>query len=395
MNSLLKQLVPCFVAFTLSINVFGAEDENADWFKEFGDKEVSVKYSRLAGRKIALINIVNEDVVFKDGPTTGSVPVTEVTTNKEVFFVMDNPTAWSSFTKSTSERKYVEAIDALRPSVYPLIKFARLPNNKLNSHEVIYSYLEALVEAGYSVESGKIFAQLPLNSLPPMFTDLALRTCDQLTLKQKPKEALATVASFTYGPESADFLPRIMGFARTMRQSDYFEEAQYVYKQISSVKTSPESSLAILWNIYCDIRSNRLEVAKIAFSKIDLSKVGTDSPTYPLVLLIQARQLMAANKYQEALEIISQSVNRCGLRDEWTPEIFHTAGECYEEAQRLGVARAIYSQNSLFYPKNPYGKKSKTKLEQLPKEENKIVEEIKDDGPEAPQINSPATSKKE
>lgn len=388
MNALYRFSLTAATALFAPLFVFAAEDENADWFKEFGSKEVLVNYSRLAGRKIALINIVNEEISFRDGPSTGSVPLKEVLTNREVSFTMDYPSTWNGFLSSIREKRYDDAIASLRPSIYPLVKFSGLPNNKLNTHELLYNYSKTLLDANYSVEAGRLFSQLPLNSLPPQFTDLALRSCEQLAVKQKPKEALATIAGFSFdGANSEDFYPKVMSVAKTLRQSDFFEEAQYVYQKIALNKKSSESLKASLWSIYTDIRLGRVEIAQAAFKNFE-SKVGPESENYPLALLINARLNIARNKNQEALEFIAQAVNRCGLRDEWTPEIFYTAGECYETTSKLGVARAIYAQTDLFYPGHPYGRKSKVKLDNLPQADNKIVETREDDpsssGPKSP-----------
>jgi len=368
----------CFVSLTL---LFAAVLASAqDYYAQFGNEPVPVlnrSVGQTSNNRLFLTGVDRGDLILKTDPTSArsaevGMPMDAEGLRLQVLF--DDRTMEA--VRAVTEGQYDEAIGALRPKVYPLIKYLEVPPEKINVHEVVERYLFALVNAdGHEEEVNALIRRIPLTQVPPVFSVHALSYVSKLVDQGERSAALRLLNRIPLDAENPTMLALVIDFANSLREQGSFEEALFLYERVQSAEGTEAAQLATLWTAYCNVMLDRQGTAALFVE--EAGEFTREQKPYSLAKMVQGKIEIESLDYDDAMEKLAQAVVSADVGYSWTPELTYLVGLCYENLNLPDTAREVYKEVILFYPDSPWSDKAQEATMRLP--------------PPAPKTDEPAS----
>lgn len=357
--SLRTVISSCFFALA----TLGASAQ--DYFAQYGQNPLE------------MVNIAggNQRTVFVTGLTDGQLAIRyNRDSAQEVFMPLDseslklNVVASNQVTQAINAIRggsYEDAIEVLRPTIYPMIRFLEIPEDKTNLHRYVDTYLFALRQTGeHYNEAYDILDRMDLKSVPPSFLQHAIAFVEQLALKDESQKALALITRLPVDSEMSAVAPILMNVAGELRDQQKFEQALALYERVMSISDSDLRDIALLWNAYCNAALGREQTAEAFLGTSEVK--DTSLPAFSLKMLVQGQMALQDDNFAEAMRHVSRGLVFADVSYDWTPELTYWSGFCYEQLGNPETARHIYEELSLLFPMSSWTVKGRDRLLLLP-----------------------------
>lgn len=261
-------------------------------------------------------------------------------------------------------KDYDEALDLLRPIVYPMVRYVELPPQKFNIREGIELLTEVVVRTENYDEALELIDALPITKLPPAFLAHSFYLADQLVQSGRSRDALSIISKIPLSKEQEKFIPDVMRFGEQLLHAQQIDEALLLFNRIQNIKGVPEANMAKLWTAYCNVSLGKLESAKIFLERAS-ANISQDSKQFSLMELIHARIAIGNDDYVTAIEHVSKGVVYSDVSDSWAPELLYLSGLSYQRLNNINSAKQIYGEVRLLYPQSNWATLSKEELDEI------------------------------
>jgi tetratricopeptide (TPR) repeat protein len=346
-----------------------AKAQNNYW-QEFGNQPVFIEQNN--NGRIQLLKFIDyrdEMIVAememrsRDGTTTVAEiaqPVTEGMVKNLDF----KTGAMEAANRFIDNQNYTAAAKVLRPQVYPLIKFYRIPETFIQLHQPVRLMLETLIEAGELKEAEDLLARIELDKVDFKYSEIA----QALLLAYKASEsfdALARVAVTL--PVSADYLANInvlTDAANSLRSAGQYNAVIPIYRTIQAAANKEQKKDIDLWLAYSLVLADRLEEAAPLIDALDAPEPS--ERLFSLYKLLHGSRMHRLERYSEALDMLTRGFVRAQTAYSWVPEMLYLIGDCYLRANDPIAARNVWFEVTILYPQSPWATRVQKELDALP-----------------------------
>lgn len=362
----------CCLAFSLALATLSAQAETTaaqtepavDYFRQFANVPVPVQnHTGGANQTLYLVSIEDGDLMMRYSPDDRrEIGIPLNTAGLRIHFEPGNQIRTGM--EYLRDDNFRDAVHAMRPAVYPLLRFVEVPAANFNIHPVVERFVHGLVRAdGLESEAVNVVSRLPMDRLTPEFWEHGLFLANKLVDQGRNRDALRILNAVPLSEDQEDFMPLIIRFANQLRKQGNIEEALFIYQRLQDLNI-PVAPIAQLWTAYCNLEMGRSQTARILLNQSD--QMGIDDPGFSLRRLIQAKIYLQENNVFEALRAATEGVVYVDVGYDWAPELIFTTAYAYELNDNPDVAREIYRENALFFPDNPWVKRGNERKAALP-----------------------------
>lgn len=353
-----------FAALSIGFSLSGFA-ENAYW-TEFGDQPVYVQ--QVNGRMKNTLKFVD----FKDNMLVAemtidgnvaemSLPVSKSMVNTLRFDVKEMQQA----NKMIQQGNDTGAIKLLRPKVYPLVKFHKVPELFSQLHSPLRTLISSLISAGELSEADDLLSRIALDKVSIKYSQLSIQLM-QSYLAEENFEAAARVAREL--PKSGAYkvnISQVVGAADALRGAGEYEAVIPLYREIESSVPEEIRKNVRMWLAYSLVLANRVDEAS---PMID-SMVEPDAKDrlFSLYKLLQGSREHRNKNYSDALDVLTRGFVRAQTSYIWVPEMLYLIGDCYARAEDPTAARNVWSEITVLYPESPWATRAAESLSKLPK----------------------------
>ena len=277
-----------------NIKLYGASKVEATGIRQFRGKKVALR--DFSGGKL---NVIID-------PEKGGVASVDATPKlaEEMSLIFEEGRKLSPL---LAAKNFKEALPLLRKAVYPLLRFAGLPEEFGQVHQPIESLLEGLIETG------------------------------------NLDEAVYLVRTYPAVVKQAILRPRILDLLDRLRADGKYEDILPAYEKLSTQASEPDlQALAKMWTIYCDGQLGDLEKAKAGLSRLQVPEAGTGS--FYLYQFVRGFLQYKQDKFAEALDSMSRGLVYAKPTESWIPEATYYIAECYRQTEKFDAALGAYQE---------------------------------------------------
>lgn len=249
-------------------------------------------------------------------------------------------------------KKYAEALEKIRPSAYPLLKYSALPSDYKVVHQLLFTLLQTLIENQQLNEADDLIQRIALQQAPLGYSRIALRLINAQIQMGYHVTASERLASLPLDGQKSQNMPFFIKSVHALRDAQQFKLAIPLYQSIEK-KLADETRVSIrLWLSYCYARiGEKAASQKLLLSHRIKNKKATNFPLYKLVDGTNAYQ---TEKYHEALDHLSMGFVYSQSSDEWVPEMLYVMGDCYLKTGNSIGARNVWREITQLYKNTPW-----------------------------------------
>ncbi|CAI8363068.1 MAG: Uncharacterised protein [Opitutia bacterium UBA7350] len=373
-QSLLSNYPVGLLLFTLLVP-FVLSAENPYW-KQFGNEPVFIEQNNNGNRQMLKFVAYRNNMLVaqlkmtdRDGRSSiaeVSQPVSESMVKTLNFQIKSLPQAYQLIDSGN----HLGAAKRLRPKVYPLIKFHRVPESFIQLHQPVRLLIKSLINAGELAEAEDLIQRIELDQVDFKYSE----NTQSLLLKYQEVEdfeSLARVAKLlpVQGDYSANLSP-LIEVADALRGAGYYDAVVPLYRTIQQVVDPVAKRNIDLWHAYSLILANRLEEAAPLINSIEEPK--PNDPLFSLYKLLYGSRMHRLGNYNEALDTLTRGFVRAQTSYSWVPEMLYLIGDCYLRAQEPIAAKNVWLEIVALYPASPWAKRTNEALNALPKTEQAL-----------------------
>lgn len=358
-------ITPLTLACLVCLLIFSSSAAEAqNYFTQFNKNPVNV-VNRTGGANQELILRAREgNVLIFDIPGVEGA-MTEMPINTPNLLLEYRPpeAAYSRASDLMNARAYPQAVQALRPIVYPLFQYIAIPERNFDAYNYIGDFYFALVRAGETAEAMEILARLDLNQLNPTFVETTFALAEKLIEQGKTDQAARALLRIPFGPDNQEYLGLIMRVTAQIRDAGGLRDALAIYQRIQDIPNQPYMLEAVLWCAYCNFKLDNMETARLFLDKA--GHIERAQREFSLARLIDGLIHIQTGDKIKAMDSISQGVVFSEIGYNWMPELLYSSAQCYMLMERPDTAKQIYGDVILFFPDSPFAEKSRQALSQI------------------------------
>lgn len=259
---------------------------------------------------------------------------------------------------------YLEALRALRPKIYPLIKFVGLPDTFEQLHEPIRMMMQALLGAGELEELNSILERIKLDQSSVEYSRIAVGLMNAY-IAEGDTENAARMANIlpVEGIYTVNIRP-IIDAADALRAAGKYEAVIPLYRSIENAVNPEARNNVRMWLAYCLVLADRLDEASPMID--ELPEPPLNDRLFSLYKLLQGSRSYRMGEYTEALDSLTRGFVRAQTSYSWVPEMLFLIGDCYNRADDPKAARNVWIEVSTLYPESPWATRATASLAEMP-----------------------------
>ncbi|MAS64725.1 MAG: hypothetical protein CL815_05840 [Coraliomargarita sp.] len=340
-----------FIALTLlsSAAVYG----NSYWY-QYGESPVLMEYSNNGAMQTLNFLYYKEGMLVAEidgGFGEVSMPVGEQMARQLKVSIPGITKAKSLVNKGN----LIGALKILRKSVYPLIKFSRLPEEFTQLHSANKILLRSLIQSDKLDEAKYLLAKIPLEYASLQYSELAIELLNKYTLIKDWDSVIEITRSLPHKNDHAANIKVIMDSADKLRSAGRYDAVILLYQSIQKdMDTSLQKNLQI-WLAYSLVLADR---QKEASSIIDgIEKPNIEDDIFSLYQLLIGARAHRSGDYTKALDLLTRGFVRTQTSYSWVPEHLYLIGDSYLQSGDSIAAKNVWKELTILYPKSPWAGK--------------------------------------
>ena len=249
----------------------------------------------------------------------------------------------------------IGALKILRKSVYPLIKFSRLPEEFTQLHSANKILLQSLIQSDQLEEAKYLLAKIPLEHASLQYSEIAIDLLNKYTLIKDWDSVIQITRSLPHKNDYAANIKIIMNSADKLRSAGRYDAVISIYQSIQKdVDPSLQKNLQI-WLAYSLVLADR---QKEASSIIDgIERPNIEDEIFSLYQLLIGARAHRSGDYTKALDLLTRGFVRTQTSYSWVPEHLYLIGDSYLQSGDSIAANNVWKELSILYPSSPWAEK--------------------------------------
>lgn len=358
----LKALLIAALSLGFSLSGFS---ENAYW-TEFGNKPVYVQ--QVNGRSKQTLKFVD----FKDGMLVAemtidggvgemSLPVSESMVNT-LRFDLDEMQQANQLIQQGND---IGAVKVLREKVYPLVKFAQVPELFSQLHSPVRALISSLISAGELAEADDLLSRVPLDKVDIKYSQLGIQLMNAYLAKEDFTAAARIARDLPKSGAYTSNITQVVSAADALRGAGKYDAVIPLYEEIESSVPADVRKNVRMWLAYSLVLADRVDEASPMIDSME--EPAPNDRLFSLYKLLQGSREHRNKKYGEALDVLTRGFVRAQTSYVWVPEMLYLIGDCYKQAGDPTAARNVWSEITVLYPDSPWATRAAESLSKLPK----------------------------
>lgn len=260
-------------------------------------------------------------------------------------------------------RNFEGVLRLLRPSVYPLLRFADLPAGYVQFYDPIDMLLGTLIEADELGEAAAILRNNPGLLTQARFQRRVFALIEALASKGESAEAVSLLALIPLEEVPQGLKNALLSFAYRLRVAGEYQALVPVYESMIPMLDGAQKTEAQIWLAYCFINTGERAKGEALLQQMEQPQTSDES--FGLYQLLSGYSLYQAGEYAAALDVFSRGLVYASSVDAWIPEISYYIGNCYRELGNATAARNTYTEIFRLWPENPWAQRARAAFEQM------------------------------
>ena len=349
-----------FASVLIVIPTHASDYKNAFW-EEFGHRAVAAQLAIGQNMQSVTLKGLKDGLLMTEMSVDGTVAVMGMPTNDMLVRQLQIPMSDRQAVQTLlREKAFSEALEKLRPLVYPLIAYHKLPISFKVIHQLNFMLLEALIDDQSLQEANDLIRRISLSEAPVHYSRIALELVDRQILAGMYVQASELIASLPLKDAYASNIPKVVIAIHKMRDAQQFELAIPLYRSIEGKLNGIELESIQLWIGYCFANTGQKEASEKQL--LNLKIEDKKDKNFPLYQLVNGSIAHQDKQYNEALDQLSKGFVYSQSSDEWVPEMLYIMGDCYFKTGNRVGAQNIWLEITQLYENTPWFSRAQNAL---------------------------------
>lgn len=330
------------------------------YWDQYADKSVQIRQS--GGQSLEFVDYEDGMLIAKldDGAGEASMPVNE----RMVRDLRLDLGIMSQVRDLRNRERYGDALGIMRPEVYPLIKFHKLPANFTQLHVPIRTLLETLIDAGELAEAKDLLRRIALDQTPVEYSEIAIELMNTYLRGENYEDAVAVARRIPVeGKYSVNIRP-ILDAADALRGAGLYSEVIPFYREIEKAVPEDLRDNVRMWLAYSLVLADKVDEGTKLIE--DIPEPEKDERLFSLYKLLVGSREYRTDNPRKALDVLTRGFVRAQSSYSWVPEMLFLIGDCYRLADDPKAARNAWTEVSVLYPNSPWSTRAEASLKDLP-----------------------------
>ena len=262
------------------------------------------------------------------------------------------------------EENYYGAAELLRPKVYPLIRFHKVPEMFTELHAPIRALIYSLIRSRNYPEAEDIISRISLNRVDVKYSELAIDLLNAYLAEQDYEAATRVVNQLPVDGIYSDNIDYIIRVANILRGADKHRAVIPLYRRAEKYVSGETYTEIQMWLAYSLILIDEIEEASVIIDKLE--EPTPEDPLFSLYKLLQGSREYRKENYNQALDVLTRGFVRAQTAYTWVPEMLYLIGDCYAKNEYPTAARNVWTEITILYPDSLWSKNAKESLDKLP-----------------------------
>jgi TolA-binding protein len=339
--------------------------ENKYW-NDFGNAPVYIQQVYNGAKQTLKFIDYKDDMLIAEidlgdgGVGEMSLPVTESMVNSLRFDISVMTDAY----KQISNEQYIQALNLLRPKVYPLIKFHQLPEMFTQLHVPIRTLIQALIGAKEFEEANDLINRITLSKSDIKYSQSAIDLMNAYLTNEDFEAAAKVAGSLPVKDDYAVNIRPLIDAADTLRGAGLYNAVIPLYQAIEPAVPEDVRKNIRMWLAYSLVLADRLDEATPIIDA--LAEPAPNDRLFSLYKLLYGSREHSQGNYNQALDLLTRGFVRAQTSYVWVPEMLYLIGDCYARSEDTLAARNVWTEISVLYPESPWAERANTSLAKLP-----------------------------
>jgi tetratricopeptide (TPR) repeat protein len=338
--------------------------ENTHW-SQYGRKPVYVK--QIDGQTERILKFVHYkgDRLFLEMNIEGttaeiSLPVSESMINTLHLDISEMELA----NKLIFEKNDYGAAELLRPKVYPLIRFHKVPEMFSELHTPIRTLIKSLIDAENFSEAEDLLGRIALNHVDIKYSALAIDLLNAYLSLQDYDAATRVVNQLPVEGIHSRNVDYIIRVANIFRSAGKHLAVIPLYRKAERHVSGELRTEIRMWLAYSLILVKKVDEASIIIDQLEEPAPG--NKLFSLHKLLQGSREHHNGNYDRALDVLTRGFVRAHTAYSWVPEMLYLIGDCYAQSKHPTAARNVWTEITVLYPNSLWAVNATESLDQLP-----------------------------
>ena len=258
----------------------------------------------------------------------------------------------------------IGALRLMRPEIYPLIKFHRVPESFTQLHVPIRTLIDTLVNAGEYAEAEDLIDRIELSKVSPKYSLSAIRLMNAY-LQNSDYKASARIANrLPVEGQYSGNIRSVMYTADALRGAGNYEAVIPLYRAIQKAVPAKVKRNVDMWLAYSLVLADQMDEATQIIDSLE--EPAPKDELFSLYKLLQGSREYRMENYGNALDTLTRGFVRAQTSYSWVPEMLFLIGDCYERAGDNLAARNVWTEITVLYPDVPWAQRATESLAKLP-----------------------------
>lgn len=343
------------------------------YWQQFANQPVFVEQNNNGNKQILKFigysdNMLQAELSLKnpDGSTSTaeiSLPVSE-TMAQTLQFRLKNKDKTQLL---IDQGNFAGALSLLRPDVYPLVKYSRLPEVFVDFHTPVRSLLNTLINEGEYAEAEDLFGRMQLGKIGVQYNNSAIRLMNAYLLSNDVSAAARVAQMLPFYDRYSSNIEPVLLATDTFRSAGLYEAVIPLYRSIRSNVSLEEQKKVDLWLAYSLVLADQIEEATTIFDSLE--EPAPNDELFSLYKLLEGSRAYHKGDYSTALDTLTRGFVRTQTSYSWVPEMLYRIGDCYARAEDPIAARNTWTEITILYPESNWFQPASDGINALPSTE--------------------------
>ncbi len=361
-----KLFLTSFIVFLIHSSVFA---ENEYWLK-YGRNPVYVK--QIDGNTERILKFVHykgNRLSMELDVGGGTAEISRPLSKSMINTLRLDIKAMELANKLIFEENYYGAAELLRPKVYPLIRFHKVPELFSELHTPVRALIYSLIRSRNYSEAEDILSRISLNSVDIKYGELAIDLLNAYLTEQDYEAATRVVNQLPVDGIYSDNIDYIIRVANILRGADKYRAVIPLYRRAEKYVSGETYTEIQMWLAYSLILIDEIDEASVIIDKLE--EPIPEATLFSLYKLLQGSREHRKGNYDQALDLLTRGFVRAQTAYTWVPEMLYLIGDCYAKNEHPTAARNVWTEITILYPNSLWAVNASESLEKLPSQELK------------------------
>jgi len=262
------------------------------------------------------------------------------------------------------QQNYVGVLTLLRPTVYPLIKFHKVPDSFTQLHTPIQTLFEALLKSDNLEEAQFLLSKLDLPQAPNRYSQIAIGIMNAYLAKGNYSQAAQIAQNLPVSGQYASNIRPVIDAADALRGAGEYEAVIPLYQRIEGAVADNLKGNVRMWLAYSLVLADRVDEASPMIDAME--QPDPKDRQFSLYQLLHGSRAHRQGDYNLALDVLTRGFVKAQASYAWVPEMLYLIGDCYARSAKETAARNVWTEIVTLYPNSPWAQRAQESLDQLP-----------------------------